>query len=212
MTREKKSLYEAAGKVIAKKLAARTNQEDIDLSKTIRSLRIQKGLSGVELCRFAGDLDPKTLTAVEKGRIKNPSIKTLLSISRGLNIPVGNIFKQTEMELERNLYVGSQKGAFSMDFPAWGVRLVSFTPFIKDFFYGKILIGPRRKMDKTFLKHPLPFFVSGLVGRTEVQIEGQKFSLKTGENLFFNGALSHSFYNPLHRESVLLLVTAPSFI
>ena len=209
---KEKSIYQILSKKLHKPSDENRPDEKMDLNQTLRRLRIEKGLSGADLCRRAGDLDPKTLTAVEKGRIKNPSIKTLLSLSRGLGITVGDLFRQAEMEMDRHLYLGSQKGAFQIDFPWWGVKVVSFTPFIKDFFCGKLILAARQKVDETLLKHPIPFFISTLIGRVEVVIEGKIIDLKEGGNLFFNGILKHSFYNPLHRESILLIVTAPSFL
>jgi transcriptional regulator with XRE-family HTH domain len=206
-----KSIYQVLGKKIEEKIARISLEQELNLGATIRRLRQEKNLSGVELCRRAADLDPKTLTAVEKGRIRNPSIKTMLSISRGLTVTVADLFRQAEVGMDRNLYLGSQKGAFQIEFPWWGVKMVSFTPFIKDFFCGKLILAPKRRVDETLLKHPLPFFISTLIGRFEVTVEGKTLDLKEGDNLFFNGILKHSFHNPLHRESVLLMVTSPSF-
>ncbi len=187
------------------------SSEKMDLGKTVRRLRQEKGLTGVQLCRRAGSLDPKTLSAVEKGRIQNPTIRTLLAISKGLGVTIADLFRQTEREIPSSFYLGSQKGAFQMEFRGWKIKVVSFTPFTKDFFCGKLIFDGQTRLDETLLKHPLPFFISTLVGRFQVTVEGKTADLKEGDNLFFNGALRHSFYNPLHRESVLLLVTAPSF-
>jgi len=153
--RREKSFYE----IIEKKAGQRFGKEEsgtLELHRTIRDLRSRKGLSGIDLCRRAGDLDAKTLTAVEKGRIRNPSIKTLLSVARGLGVTVGDLFHQAEIRLDRNLYSGSQKGAFQMEFPQWGVRIVSFTPLIHDFFCGKLILAPKRKITEAVLHHPLP--------------------------------------------------------
>ena len=197
------------GKMTAQSAAG---HEKFNLNKTIRRLREEKKLSGVALCKKAGDLDPRTLTALEKGRIKNPSIRTLESVSRGLGVSVSELFREAEIGLEKFFYQGTQKGAYQLDFSSLGVKIVSFTPFIKDFFCGKLILGGRRRLDQTLLKHPRPMFVSALVGRFEVSVEGKSFSLKEGENLFFNAIFKHAFYNPLERESVLLLVSAPSFV
>ena len=208
---KKESIYSSLGRRIKKTVEQNRSEETLRLDVAVRTLRMAKGLTGVELCRRAEDLDPKTLGAVEKGRIKNPSIKTLLSISRGLGIAVADLFKKAEVDLDRSISLGSQKGAFQMDFPHQGVKIVSFTPFVRQFFCGKLILSPKKKLNHTLLKHPLPFYITTLIGRFEIQIEDKQISLKEGENIFFNGALSHSFYNPLQRESVLLMVTAPSF-
>jgi len=208
--KKESSLYELLGNEIRKQIGKQLSQEDLPLPEIVRQLRQQKKLSGAQLCRCAGDLDPRTLTAVEKGRIKNPSIKTLLSISRGLGLTVSDLFRQADMELDRNFRAGSQKGTFQMDFPSWKTKIISFTPLIKEFFCGKVILGPEAMIDETFLKHSSPIFISTLIGRIEIEVAHQKVQLREGENLFFNGCLRHSFANKLHRESVLLMVTAPS--
>ena len=202
--------------LLRQKLAEKTDRDRgagrIELGATIRALRQEKKTSGAELCRTAGDLDARTLAAVEAGRIRNPSIKTLQSVARGLGVSVSELFRRGEVRQEYYFSAGSPKGVFQMDFTGWGVRAVSFTPLIKDFFSGKFIVGARRKIDQTFLSHPRPIYLSVLVGRFEVMIEDRQLSLKEGENLFFNGILKHSFYNPLQRDSVFLLTTAPSFL
>ena len=213
MKRKKgESIYQMLGQEIDAQARKNLIAEKVDINQTVRRVRQERGLNGVSLCERAGDLNPKTLTALEKGRIKNPSIKTLHSVARGLGLTISDLFRQAEMGIDRHFYVGSQKGAFQLDFPWQGIRAISFTPFIKNFFCGKLIFSAQRRLDETLLKHPLPIFVWTLVGRFEVKVEGKKLDLREGDNLFFNGILKHSFYNPLHRESVLLMVTAPSFL
>ncbi len=210
-TKKKPSLYQMVQKY-SRESKNKTAATSIDLAGTVRRLRDEKNLSGVDLCKRAGDLNPKTLTAVEKGRIQNPSIQTLLSIARGLGVSVGDLFRQAEMDLEQYFSIGSQKGSFQIDFLRAGVKIVSFTPFMKDFFCGKWIVAAQQLVDGVLFQHPHPFFMSTLVGRFEFGVEGRKTNLKEGENIFFSGQMRYSFYNPLHRESVLLVVTAPSFL
>jgi transcriptional regulator with XRE-family HTH domain len=165
----------------------------------------------MELCRRAGDLDARTLTAVEKGRIKNPSLKTLDSIARALEIPVSRIFREAEMAQPSHFYHGTQKGAFQMDWPERGIRLVSFAPLINEFFCGKLILAPRRE-DLNPFRRSGSIFLSVLVGQFEIRVEAALNVLKEGENVFFNANLEHKIYNPLHRDSALLVVTAPSFL
>ncbi len=210
--KDAKNLYQKLSSHIKAKTLKSILEEKICLHETVRSLRRAKGLSGAELCRRAKNLDPRTLTAVEKGRIRNPSIQTLQSLARGLGISVSDLFRQSELAMERYFQHGSQKGTFQMEFPSLGVKIVSFTPFIENFFCGKLILASKKRLEESLLKHNLPLFVWTLVGRFEVDIEGKKFNLKEGDNLFFHGRWKYSFTNPLHRESVLLMVTAPSFL
>ncbi len=182
------------------------------LGPLVRAIRDSKGLSAVEVCRQSGGLDPRLLCAIEKNRVRNPSIATLFALSHGLNVSLGDLFTSLEMKRDDAVSVGTQKGAFQMEFPSAGVRLVSFTPRLRPFFYGKISLSARKKMDQTLLAHAYPLFFAVLLGRFDVQVGDRKLSLKEGENIFFNGALPYSLMNALQKESTLLLVTAPSFL
>jgi transcriptional regulator with XRE-family HTH domain len=206
------SLYQAMQRKVKEESKKQAASEDLDINGNVRRLRMEKKLSGVELCRRAGDLDPRTLTAIEKGRIVNPSVKTLQSLARGLGIAVSDLFRQAEMGWDRFCCDGTQKGFYQIDLNEWGVKVVSFIPFIHDFFCGKFILGPQRRLTESMLKHVFPVHVSVLVGRFEITVETKNFILKEGDNLFFNGILKHSIYNPLHRESSFLMVTAPSFL
>lgn len=193
------------------RVANEEDHEPLALGKTIVRLRQKTGLSGAELCRRSGVIDPRTLNAIEKGRIQNPSLKSLQGIARGLGCLVRDLFAEAEIDHDRNYYQGTQKGAFQMEFPRLGLKIVSATPPDPRFFCGKMIIGPKRKVEGHLLARPAPLFVEVVMGRLEFLVEDRTAILKEGDNLFFNGNLRHSFRNPLNRESTLWFVTAPSF-
>ena len=184
----------------------------IDIGEVVFQLRKFKNISGSELCRRSPGLDPKTLNAVEKGRIKNPSIATLQLLARGLGIPISAIFRKAESDVEGYFYLGSQKGYHQTQFSHWNAKFVSFTPPIADFFCGKFILGPKGKLGPSLLRHASPIYLAVMVGRLEGEIEGRPFSLKEGDNIFFHGALKYFLFNPLGRESVYWMTTAPSFL
>lgn len=191
--------------------SSKNGQNRIDLGKKIRELRGRAGLSGVELCRRGGGIDPRTLNAIEKGRIRTPSIETLQAIAEGLGCLVRDLFTQAELKLGRNYQLGSAKGNFQIDFPRNGVKVVSPTPAIPQFFCGKVILSAEGKIEGELPLHACPVFIEVLSGKIEFCIEGESIMLKEGENLLFNGGLNHQIHNPLHRESVIWMVTAPSF-
>ncbi len=207
--KKNKSIYQEIAKHTKSQLVS---QPPFSLASIIRDLRIHKNISGADLCRKAGDLDPRTLTAVEKGRIKNPSLLTLQSIARGLGVSIADLFSQAELLQESFFSVGSQKGSFQMDIPQWGVKVVGFTPLIREFFFGKFIFNAKSILKDGDLKHRHPIYVSVLVGRFEVIVGNKKAVLKEGENIFFRGVYPHSIQNLLQKESVLFLMTAPSFL
>ena len=182
----------------------------INVGAVVRRLREENGLSGVELCRRGKGIDPRTLTAVEKGRIRNPSVATLESLARGFGMTVSGLFRQAELDQPEYFSLGSQKGRYKIDFPSQGVQLVSFTPVTEDFFCGKMILEGQKGFDEKLLKHFGAFFIMTLVGQLEGDIDGKKFLLKEGENLFFRGGMKFRIANALQRNSTFFLVTVPS--
>ncbi|OQA55421.1 MAG: helix-turn-helix protein [Candidatus Omnitrophica bacterium ADurb.Bin277] len=184
----------------------------LDIGKTVRTLRAERGMSGVELCRRSGGLDPKTLTAVEKGRIRNPSIATLELLSRGLGTSVSGIFKRAEMLDNRYFLVGSQKGSYKVEFVSKGVQLISFTPLSREFFCGKIILESDREFGRALLGHQGVFFLLVLIGQVEGEMEGKKIVLKEGENLYCRGGMNFNLRNLHPRTASLLLVSVPACV
>lgn len=184
----------------------------LDIGAAVLKIRQEKGLSGAELCRRTRNLDPKTLTAVEKGRIRNPSIATLQALAEGFGSTVSDIFRQAEVLDERYFRFGTQKGFYKMDFSARGLQVVSFTPVSGDFFCGKVILEGEKSLDDSLFARPGVFFVMVIVGHVEGEVDGKKFSLREGENLYFYGGLRFYFQNPAQRSASLFLVTVPSCI
>ena len=205
------NLYTGIQQALGKIHKSRNGRDTINLGKKIRELRERSGVSGAELCRRSGGIDPRTLNAIEKGRIRTPSIDMLQAIAGGLGCLVRDLFTQAEVALGRNFHVGSAKGAFQMEFPSCGVRIVSLMPTIREFFCGKMILGPRAKVQDEVPIRSCPMFIEVVMGKIELVIEGERISLKEGENVLFNGSLEHQIQNPLNREAVLWMVTAPSF-
>lgn len=182
----------------------------LPIGATVRRLREERGLSGAAFCRRSQKLDPKTLTALEKGRIKNPSIATLQALAKGFGITVSDLFRQTELRQQDFFSVGSQKGLYKIDFFPPGVQLVSFTPLNGEVFCGKIIFEAQKGFDEKLFDHAGTFFVMTLIGQVEGEIEGKTVILKEGDNLFFNGGMKFRLRNVLQRQATLFLVTAPS--
>lgn len=204
-----KSFYQDLGQEIRQ--AGQKNARKVPLAEVVRQLRAEKKLTGAELCRKSG-LDPRTLTAFEKGRIRNPSLETLEMLAAGLGMEISGLFRQSEIRGGQSCYAGTPKGLFQMDFPAWGIKVVSLTPLMPDFFCGKFIFAGRKRLEGSLLPHDAPLFVSVLVGSFEASAGSEKFALKEGDNFFIKGGLDHSLQNQLQREGVLLAVMAPSFL
>ncbi len=62
------------------------------IGRNIRALRLKKGFSQDRLSKLT-DLSLNTIVKVESGRNPNPTIETLLKISRSLDVGVDGLIK-----------------------------------------------------------------------------------------------------------------------
>ena len=120
----------------------------LDIGQAVRRLREEKGLSGAELCRRGKGIDPKTLTALEKGRIRNPSMVTLEALAKGFGMSVSDLFRRAEFDQRDYFSLGSQKGLYKIDLPSQGIQLISFTPLIEELFCGKMILEGQKQFDQ----------------------------------------------------------------
>lgn len=207
--RQKKSFYTAVSQVL-ERMPGQAPETGLNINATVRRLRLERNLRGTDLCRKAGDITTKTLTALEKGRIINPSIATLKSLARGLGMTVTDIFREAETGPENTFFLGTQKGAFLAEIPHRGIRIISLTPFMEELFVGRMIFGSRKSVDEMVFGKQMSVFAMVLSGRFEFVIEGRKAVLEEGQNILFNAAFRHSIMNSLYRESTLMVVTTPS--
>lgn len=185
----------------------------LDIGRIVRRLREERNLSGVEFCRRGKGIDPKTLVALEKGRIRNPSMTTLEALAKGFGITVSDLFRQAELEQRNYFSLGSQKGVCKIDLPSQGIQLISFTPLTEALFCGKMILEGQKRFDEKLLSGGGgAFFVMTLIGQFEGEVEGRKVLLKEGDNLYFYGGMKFHLANALQRNSTLLVVAAPSFL
>ncbi|MEI7751898.1 MAG: helix-turn-helix transcriptional regulator [Candidatus Omnitrophota bacterium] len=184
----------------------------LDMGQIVKRLRLEKGLSGAELCRRGKGIDPKTLVALEKGRIRNPSMVTLEALAKGFGMTVSDLFRQAEFDQREYFSLGSQKGLYKIELPSQGIQLISFTPLMEELFCGKMILEGQKRFDEKLLggDEAGAFFIMTLIGQFDGEIEGRRVSLKEGDNLYFYGGMKFSLANALQRNSTLLLIAVPS--
>lgn len=190
----------------------KTAARPIEIGSVVRRLREENGMSGVELCRRGKGIEPKTLTALEKGRIRNPSIATLEALAKGFGMTVSDIFRRAEFDQCDFFSLGSPKGLYKIDLPSQGIQLISFTPLLEELFCGKMILEGQKQFDEKLFGSAFSgaFFIMTLIGQFEGEVEGRKVTLKEGDNLYFYGGMRFRLANALQRNSTLLWVTSPS--
>ncbi len=180
-----------------------------DLGQTIRRLRERSGTKAVVLAKLSG-VNPRTIAAIETGRIKNPSLKNLQAIAEALGVQFAEFFIQPETEKPESVHEGDQKGEFVVGFQKHGVRLISFVPINSDLFIGKAVLEPKAKVETGQIALLGKVFIQIIFGKLKCFVNGEELLLREGGHLLLNGRFVRSFENPLMKEVTFLLVNSPS--
>lgn len=179
--------------------------------RIIEMRRKQLAFKGIELARLAR-INPRTLDAIEKGRIKSPSIENLSAIANALGVSVASLFVNENTENGFLFLSGDQKGQETLEFPKAGFRVVCYTPMVRNLFAGKVILKGETRIEHKTLPTTGMIFVQAIMGKLSVQFDGKDHLVREGNYAFFDGCFPHSFYNPQFKESTFLLVTTPSFL
>lgn len=83
----------------------------VPIGRVLKQIRQTRGLTQVELARRTG-IDHRTITAIETGRILNPSLFNLKRLTQSLGITLKELFARTEAEEISSLFIGTQKGEY----------------------------------------------------------------------------------------------------
>ncbi|GEM_PF-1340259 len=175
----------------------------------IREIRLKQRRKARDVAKQVG-IDPRALNAIEKGRIRNPSIDRLAEISNALGMNVTQLLMLYEGKKPGRFMEGSSIGEFTMNCGKKGFRLVSYTPPIREMFCGKMMLGGKKQIDPTKFSISVTIFIQMLIGRLIVTYQDREITLKEGKTLLLNGAYDFSFYNPTQRETSFLFFTSPA--
>ena len=179
--------------------------------QVIRSRRELLGWKAIELSRRSG-VNPRTLDAVEKGRIETPSLKNLESIASALGISLAALFSTVQSETDRVFVGGNQKGQQTLEFQKGGFRVVCYTPLIPQLFIGKVIVKGETRIEHRTLPTVGIIFAQTIMGKLSVGFDGKDYLVREGNYVLFDGHFPHSYYNPEPKESTFLLATTPSFL
>lgn len=165
----------------------------------------------VELARKSG-INPRTLDAIEKGRIESPSLRNLESLARALGISTASLFSTSESDHDCFFLGGNQKGQHTLEFQKHGFRVVCYTPLVPHFFMGKVILQGETKIEQKVLPTSGMILTQVIIGKLAVHFEGKDHLIREGNYAFFDGNFPHYFHNPQYKDCSFLLVTAPSFL
>jgi len=180
------------------------------IGSNLRKYRSDGRLTLGQLAEISG-VKIGTLSAIEHGRILNPSFDSLKRIAGALQIASEALWEDPEEAPQT--YKGDLKGAVQFEFKKEGLTLISYTPLVKEIFIGKGFLKPRRAFDLKNFPRLNSLFAEIIVGKLELKGESSRSLLTEGDNLFLRPPGRRTVSNPFQmKETSFLLVTTPSLI
>ena len=174
----------------------------------LREVREEKGFSQRQLAETAG-ISRGRLRRLEDGGFETASVTELKRICDALGLGLEEFFRKQEGWKENPFLSHAGTASVCLESIKSGYRIVSLLPPCADLFFGKIFVLPRKTVISSENLHVKKILLVGLIGILRVEVEGEIYEVKAGDNLLFDGRAPYRIENPLLRESVAFLITVP---
>jgi len=179
---------------------------EINVGQRLRELRIERGLSIRALAKQSG-LNVNTLSMIENGKT-SPSVSTLQQAATALKAPI-NAFFETQIYPQSIVYqkAGNRlSAAFTHGTLAnlgAGFTHSGIEPFV-------VTLEPQADSGDIPIVHTGLEFVYCLEGSLTYEVEGENFTLDSGDSLLFEAHLPHRWRNDGNTSCRSLLLLCPS--
>ncbi|SDZ62854.1 transcriptional regulator, XRE family with cupin sensor [Flavobacterium aquidurense] len=177
----------------------------LEISKRIKSYRLEKGLTLQELADLSG-VTKGMVSQIENGR-SIPSLTVLLSIVSSLQINLSEFFK--DINEEESIVLIKKKGTYE-SFQKEGSNGFSYERFITRTIKNSTIdivfltLEPNSTRDQvTTDAYEYKYILSGEV---DYLIAEEIYSLKEGDSLFFDGRLNHVPINRSKKPCKMLII------
>lgn len=164
---------------------------EASIGSQVRQLRRELGITANELAGEAG-LSASALSKIENGQI-SPSLTTLRSLARALNVPISALFSEFEERRDCS-YVAAGQG---MRIERRGTRAGHEYYLLGDAISGPVSVEPylirlaQGSQPYTSFRHEGLEFIYMLTGRVKYRHGDRSFTLNPGDSLLFDSASSH---------------------
>jgi transcriptional regulator with XRE-family HTH domain len=167
----------------------------------LRQLRIRQGLSLAQVARAAG-ISVGFLSAIERSQM-SASIGTLRRLARFHKTNILDFFDPAESN-SRLVRPSGRKvleagPGVRMELLAWGNTVMEPHLF---------RIAPKAGSGESYT-HEGEEFLLVLRGKLQLALDGEEFSLKSGDSFYFESATPHRWKNPGRSETWVLWVNTP---
>lgn len=182
---------------------------NLGIGPLVKKYRTIKGYSIRELARNI-NVTASMLSQIERD-IVNPSINTLKAISVELGVPMYKFFVNDEDEQKPPVVRKGDHQLLGSQYV--NVKYELLTPDVKgDIEFCKMLIPHQEKEDDYIFSHDGEEDCYVISGKTDVYIDGVKYTIESGDSLRIQPHVQHKWFNPYGETCELIFaLTPPTF-
>lgn len=164
------------------------NEEEI--GSRIQQIRKAKGYTLRELAGKTG-FSQGFLSKVENSR-KAPSIGTLMTLAKTLNVRMADLFGETEMETTITVVRANERREMARNGTNFGYCYEALAPrFLNRHMDPYILKDPPSRKSKPVFQHEGEEMLYVLEGKTKFYHGDKEFFLEEGDCIYFNSSVPH---------------------
>jgi transcriptional regulator with XRE-family HTH domain len=173
-----------------------------EVGQRLRALRQQRRMSLREAARLSG-VSVNALSMIEHGK-SSPSVSTLYRLVEALGAPITAIFRDEPQREDIVFRTASQRTQAPFAWGVWeGLGGEDFVGRVQPFILN---LEKGASSGAQIIVHTGHEFVLCLQGGLEYEVEGKKFSLRTGDSLLFAARLRHRWRNQADAVTQALIV------
>lgn len=171
------------------------------VGRRLRDLRQRRGLTQRTLAQ-ACDLSANAIGLIERGE-SSPSISTLHRLALALEVPIAELFTETEEQVvvltKKSQRSQARLDQIQMENLAEGLSDQCMEPFL-------VTLQPGTGAGAEPVAHLGEEFVFCLEGEIEYQVAGQTYGMEAGDSLMFQANQPHCWRNRGAEQARLLLI------
>ena len=181
------------------------NNSRMELGSTIRRIRKEKRLTLKDVAHMTG-LTESLLSQIENNKAQ-PSVSSLVAISKALNTPIGFFFEQEDSRTASPVLRSSERPVVHSQSGITYYQLTQNTEETQI----EVLYADYERGASTEIMHTHEGYERGIVleGKLEVKIDADRYVLNRGDSIAIPSSQTHSVINIFDGPSTAIWVNNP---
>lgn len=171
----------------------------------IREIRKSQGMTMAKLADTIG-VSKSLISQVERGEVL-PSLPTLEKIAVFLNVPISEVFKVENNQIEEKQFIVRKENRKKIVIPDSSMTYYLLTPSFRENMEFLVIEVPpfadKERID-TFKHEGKEYFLI-LEGQLRLDLEDQSYTLNEGDSGSFDSSRKHSFKNLTDKNAYFLI-------